>query len=197
VPYFTAESTVRYQCKQCGICGEERYIGTGVFPNTLVSPLSITPPMFHCYSLQTRRQTVGPFEAMPETWENSGIVPYILTWTSHYMYVSGQLHVPAAIWPGLTPVHAAGEAGKAHTRYSSCAEEKGVLHLLWTKGVLHLLWTKHLFLCSLTRCLVTTELSRPPSYTIRSINLKCMRGRRHPGYRKETSSTQSISAGTY
>jgi hypothetical protein len=54
-----------------------------------------------------------------------------------------------------------------HTRYSSCTGEKGVLHLLRTK---------HLFLCSLTRCLVTTELSRPPSHTIRSINLKCMRG---------------------
>ena len=189
MPNFTTESTVRYRCKHCGICGEERDIGTGAFPNTLVSPVSITPPMLHCYSLQIRWQTVGPFGAMPEHVRgSSGTATYILTSTSHYTYVSGQLHVPAALWPGLTPVHAVREAGKAHTRYSSCAQEKGVLHLLWTK---------HLFLCSLTRCLVTTELFRSPPYTIRSINLKCMRGRRHPGYRKETSSALSMSVGTY
>jgi hypothetical protein len=131
---------------------------------------------------------VGPLGAMPETCKREQRLSSIHSYsTSHYMYVNCQLHVPAALGPGLTPAHAIREAGKGRTRCSSCAEEKGALHLLGTK---------HLFLCSLARCLVTTELSRPPSHTIRSINLQCMRSRRHPGYRKVTISALSMSAGT-
>jgi len=161
----------------------------GLF-QTLCFPLSVSP--HQCF-------TFIPYKSGDRQWVHlgvsqklargsSGIAPYNLNSTSHYMYVSGQLHVPAALWPGLTPVRAARDASKARARCRSCAGQKCALHLLGTE---------HLFLCSLTRCLVTTELSRPPSYTIRLINLKCTRGTRHPGSRKETISALSMSARTH
>ena len=44
---FTADVSVRYQCKQYG----ERDTRTAAFTKALVSPVSISPPVLHFYSL--------------------------------------------------------------------------------------------------------------------------------------------------
>jgi len=48
---FTADASVRYQCKQYGVYSGERETGTGTFPNTSISPVSISPPVLYFYSL--------------------------------------------------------------------------------------------------------------------------------------------------